>query len=101
MPTLWIREYDQAGKSQSGELLQIPLDGDATFDQTVTFTTSTQSAAFKKNTKFIEFISSSAFHYKIGTNPTATTSSMYVAADTAKFIGLQQQDLKIAAVAAA
>lgn len=101
MATLWIREYDKGGLDGSGRALDIAVEGDSVRDQTVTFTTSAQSASFNASTKFIAITSSVAFHYKVGANPTATTSNMRVAADQIIFIGLQDQaGLKIAAILA-
>lgn len=100
MATLWIREFDRAGESSNGSGLQIPMEG-STRDQTVTFTTSAQSAAFNAATQYIGMISTVAFHYKVGSNPTATTSNLLVPANTMLFIGIGQGGLKVAAVAAA
>lgn len=49
--------------------------------QVVTFTTSTKSTAFAARTDYIEFICDAAAHYKVGADPTATTSDMLVAAN--------------------
>lgn len=101
MATLWIREYEDLALDARGRPMQIALEGDAVRDQTVTFTTTVQSSAFNKSTKYVAISSSVAFHYKVGTNPTATTSNARVAADQWIFFGLQEQDLKVAAVTAA
>jgi hypothetical protein len=100
MATLWIREFDKAGEAPNGEALPIPMEG-STRDQTVTFTTSAQSAAFNASTQYIAMISTVAFHYKVSSNPTATTSHLLVPANTMLFIGIEQGSLKVAAVAAA
>lgn len=92
MATLWIREY--------GAYDHAPIAPEPGVDQTVTFTTSTQSTAFAGSTKYIGMISDAAFHYKVGANPTATTSVLKVPADTLIYIGVQAGD-KIAAVTAA
>jgi hypothetical protein len=68
-------------------------------DQTVTFTTTTQSAAFNASTRFITIVGSAAFHYAVGTNPTATTGALKIPADTPWTIAVTAGD-KIAAVAA-
>jgi hypothetical protein len=56
----------------------------------VTYTTSTQSAAFGLNPriKFIRVICDAKAHFVVGTNPTATANSPYVAADVAEYFGL-------------
>lgn len=101
MATLWIREYDKIALDSTGKPMDAALEGDATRDQTVTFTTTVQSAAFNKSTKYVAITSSVAFHYKVGANPTATTSNLRVAADQVLFFGLQEESLKVAAVLAA
>lgn len=100
MATLWVREYKNLALDASGQPLQIPLEGDSVRDQTVSFTTTTQSNAFRSDTKYVAISSSVAFHYKVGANPTATPSSARVAADQWIFFGLDRQDLKVAAVTA-
>lgn len=100
MATLWVREYDKLALDAAGRPMQVAMEGDASRDQTVTFTTSTQSEAFNKNTRYVAISSSVAFHFKVGANPTATTSTMRIAADQVYFFGVEQQDLKVAAVTA-
>ena len=74
MATLWIREYD------ASSALPIPVEP-GLVDQTVTFTTTTQSAAFGTG-GLVTIIADAAFHYVVGANPTATTSNLKVPADT-------------------
>ena len=58
--------------------------------QTVTYTTSTQSAAFNASprTRFVRIVCDAKAHLVFGTNPTATANSPYVAADTPEYFGL-------------
>lgn len=65
----------------------------------VSFTTSAQSAAFASTTRYIMFTADAAFHWTIGSDPTATTSKMRFAADTIYHIQVQPGD-KIAFIAA-
>lgn len=97
MATLWIREYVDRGVARAARGVQIPQEPGT--DQTVTFTTSTQSAAFGASTRFIGIIGSAAFHYAVGANPTATAGALKVPADQLIFIGVTAGQ-KIAAVAA-
>jgi hypothetical protein len=97
MATLWIREYNLKGDAGAGKA---PIAKEPGADQTVTFTTTTQSAAFAANTQFIAIIGSAAFHYVVGSNPTATTGGLKVPADTLLYIGVTGGH-KIAAVTAA
>lgn len=96
MATLWIREYSGLARSGSAQTVQEPGT-----DQTpVTFTTSQQSAAFAAGTTVIGIISDAAFHYVVGSNPTATTNALRVPADTLVFVGVAATQ-KIAAIVAA
>lgn len=98
MATLWIREYEVPGNTGRGPLPIASEPGLA--DQNVTYSTTTQSAAFNARTHFIAITSDAAFHYVVGSNPTATTSALKVPADTTVHVGVKS-GWKIAAVAAA
>lgn len=98
MATLWIREYATVPVSFGGSGVQVASEPG--IDQTVTFTTTTPSAAFNSQTKYIAIISDSAFHYHVAATPVATTSMLKVPADTLLYIGVPGTH-KIAAVTAA
>lgn len=66
-------------------------------EQTVTFTTTTQSSAFNVATRFIRVHTDAICSISIGSNPTATTSTMRMAADTVEYFGVTAGD-KIAFV---
>lgn len=66
-------------------------------EQTVTFTTTTQSNAFNSATRFIRVTSPAICSIAIGSNPTATTSTMRMPADTVEYFGVTAGD-KIAFV---
>lgn len=93
MATLWIREYDNSSA------LPVPVEPGIA-DQAVTFTTTTQSAAFASRTGLITIIADAAFHYVVGDSPTATTSNLKVPADTLVTMKVTAGQ-KIAAVTAA
>lgn len=98
MATLWVREYKLIGSAGAGKIEVAQEPGT---DQTpVTFTTTTQSAAFASDTQYIAIHGSAAFHYVVGSNPTATTGALKVPADTIVYIGVTGGH-KIAAVTAA
>ena len=92
MAILWIREYTRSSA--------LPIPVEPGVDQTVTFTTTTQSAAFGAQSALATVIANAAFHYVVGPNPTATTSNLKWPADTPLTIGVTSGD-KIAAVTAA
>jgi hypothetical protein len=98
MAKLWIREYQDSANAGAGRA--VPLAFEPGTDQTpVTFSTSTQSAAFAATTRFITVTADAAFHYVVGANPTATTNAMKVPADTPWSIGVKAGQ-KIAVIAA-
>jgi len=70
MAILYISEYSDSG------FISGPVavgKEPAHTNQAVTFTTSTQSAAFKKNTRLVRLHTDTACFYKFGSNPTAVT----------------------------
>jgi len=78
MATAWITEYSQIGADKNG---RIPLALEpADVDQALTYTTTTQSAAFGVGTLIVRFISTTNCHIAFGADPTATTSKQYVPA---------------------
>lgn len=98
MATLKIREYSSIGDVYPGGTA--PIAREPGVDQTpVTFTTTTQSAAFGAGTKYIAIQADAEFCYVVGKNPTATTGALSVAADTTLYIGVSPGD-KIAVVTA-
>jgi hypothetical protein len=98
MSTLKIREYSSL--TNVGGLAQIAQEGGAVVNQTVTFTSSSvQSSAFSAATGYIGMKADAAFCYSVGSNPTATTSMIDVAASEIIYIGVSP-GLKIAVIAA-
>ena len=96
MATLWIREYSSLARRGS-----VPVPMEPGVDQaTVTFSTTTPSAPFAAGTTFITMIGSAAFHYVVGSNPTATTGALKWPADTPLYLGVTAGQ-KVAVVAAA
>lgn len=87
MATLHVTEYTAMPIDANGNVLQIGKMPEAT-TQVVTYTTSTQSAAFSAETRFIRVIASAAAHLAFGSNPTATATSMWVPASTAEFFAV-------------
>ena len=67
--------------------------------QAVSFTTTTQSAAFQKETTLISVESSADCFLEFGTNPTATTSKLPLKAGVEKFRAVRGGH-KVAAVTA-
>ena len=92
--TCKISEYDNLVIDASGRTVPVAAEP-ARAEQTVTYTTSTASAAFAAQTKFIRIICDAKAHFKVGGSPTATASSPYLAADTAEYCGVRR-NLQIA-----
>lgn len=91
MATLWITELDVLPRGRAGESIPVghwpPIA-----EQTVSFTTATQSSAFSARARFIRVQASAACCIAIGSNPTATTSSAPLAADSAEYLGINPGD---------
>lgn len=61
-------------------------------EQTVTFTTTTQSSAFNAATRFICVQNPTICSIAIGANPTATTNTMRLPAETLIYFGVNAGD---------
>lgn len=85
MATAVVRQYNRIGGDAGGHLVQI-AEEPGTDLAAVTYTTSTQSAAFAVGTEFISFICDAKAHYVVGDNPTATANNLWVPADTVKTV---------------
>ena len=95
MAKLYVSEYDRLGSVISGPAMiaQEP----SLVEQTVTFTTTTQSSAFNAKTRYIRVHTDSICSISIGANPTATTSTKRMAADATEYFAVGGGQ-KIAAV---
>lgn len=97
---LYITEFNSQGYDQRGNLApvaQVP----AVAEQTVaTVGISTQSAVFGASTAIVRLISDTTCSVTFGINPTATTGSMRLYANTPEYFMLQPgQGYKLAAIA--
>jgi hypothetical protein len=70
MAVLYISEY-----TQNTIDLPVVASEPSTASQAVTFTTSTQSAAFRNDTRLVRLHTDTNCFVKFGTNPTATTAT--------------------------
>ena len=86
MATAYITEYNTFGVQQ-GNVSSAAFEP-AVADQTVSFTTATQSAAFNDDTKFIRLIADANCNLAFGANPTATASTQFVPANTEVWRGV-------------
>lgn len=94
--TCKIGEYSNLVVDANGRIVPVaqePSDD----DQSVTYTTSSQSTVLEDETIFIRIICDAKAHFQFGANPTATANDPYVAADTAEYFGVTRgADLKVA-----
>jgi hypothetical protein len=77
MATLYISEYRDMPVT-IGQFLPVPQEP----------TTTTQSAAFNTNTRFIRVHADAICSIKFGTSPTAVTTDARMAANTTEYFGV-------------
>ena len=85
--TCKISEYVSLVRDSSGQVVPVAKEPGVT-DQSVTYTTSTASAALNESTEFVRIVCDAKAHYQFGSAPTATASDPYVAADTPEYFGV-------------
>ena len=99
MATLYVTEF-RCGTNNNvpGDYPVLPAIG----TQTVTFTTSAATSnALSAACEIVAISASAAAHITMAATPTATTSMMYIPANTVHYFKVGQSGMKIAAVAAA
>lgn len=84
MSFLWVTEYSALGDDLDGSVMPVAREPAVT-DQKVTFTSSTQSAAFAADTRFVRLQADANCHLAFGLNPTATTSTQPLIANTVEW----------------
>jgi hypothetical protein len=89
MATMYIREYNYICRDIGGNAIQAGLEDGNRTGQAVTFTTSTQSAAFQSDTVMVRISCDAEAFLNFGANPTATAANaVNVQADTPEFFGV-------------
>jgi hypothetical protein len=97
MAVLYVTEFSEVPSVRN---VPTPLAVEpAVAEQAVTFTTTTQSAAFNADTRYVRIYASADCHIRFGTNPTATTSTAKMKADVPEWRAVTQGH-KVAAVTA-
>ena len=88
MSKLWIREYkSRLADARARELPVAAEPGNGT--TTVTFTdSSVQSNPFQTDTGYVAITADAAFHYEVGSDPTATVDSLPVGAQSLMFFAV-------------
>lgn len=98
MAVLYITEYSELAKDSLGNVVSAGKEPRETV-QAVTFSTTTQSAAFSNETRFVRLWSDTACFVEFGVNPTANNANdTPLAASTAEFFGVTPGQ-KVAVVA--
>lgn len=88
MATLHITEFESLPVDGNGNVLHI-AKMPAHTQPIVSYTTSTQSAAFSARTRFIRVIASAAAHLEFGDNPKAVVGDMWIPASTPEFFAVK------------
>ena len=88
MATLYVSEFATQGIDARGHMMVV-ADVPMAAEQTVAITgASVQSSTFNPLTKFVRISTDSICSIKLGTNPTATTTTMRMAANTAEYFSI-------------
>lgn len=96
MATLYISEYSEAGIKGPGMLPAAAEPGVTT--QTVAISgTTAQSAAFGATTRFVRVHTDAICSIAFGSNPTATTSKLRMAANQTEYFAVRPGD-KVAVI---
>ena len=85
--TCKISEYANLVMDEAQRIVPVAVEPAVT-TQNITYTSSTQSAAFNASTRFIRIVCDAKAHYVFGANPTATAAAPYLATDTAEYFGV-------------
>lgn len=88
--TCKISEYGEIVKDASAVVVPVASEPAIT-TQTVTYTTSTQSAKFNARTRFVRIVCDAKAHFVFGTDPTADADDPYLSQDTPEYFGIGYQ----------
>jgi hypothetical protein len=94
MAALYITEYQEVMKLNG--VVQVPVEP-AIAEQKVTFTTTTQSAAFNAATRFVRIHTDAICSIKFGLSPVAVVTEKRMAADSTEYFAVSTGH-KVAAV---
>jgi hypothetical protein len=80
--TCWVSEYSSMVSDASGREVPVALEPALAIQAVTSVDSTTQSAAFNAATRFVIIVCDAQVYFKLGVNPTATTGSHYLPADT-------------------
>lgn len=99
MAKLYVTEFSDMGQTVRGSAPIAAINSTTTDQTPVTYTTSTQSAAFASTTVMVRLHTDSICSIAFGTNPTATTNNFRMAADQVEYFAIPPgQSYKVAAI---
>lgn len=87
MAYLFITEYDRLGNDTRSDV-EVGREPAIATQRIAISGSSAQSAAFNANTKFVRLHTDAICSISFGANPTATTSTPRMAADTTEYFGV-------------
>lgn len=93
----FVSSYGYIGTAKDGKVMQVPVEPPL-FSEKVTFTTtSVASTAFPAGTSLVGIVcNNSVTYFAVGSSPTATTSSHYLAADQWFYFAVSSNGLQVA-----
>lgn len=98
MPTMDVTEYTDLATTRDGNKVMAGQEPSAINQQISISASSTQSAAFGDVTHFIRIHCDSPCRVAVGSNPTASATSMRIGAGGTEYLGVRP-GMKIAAIA--
>jgi hypothetical protein len=99
MGKLYITEYSDIAQTVRGNAPVAQENADVVEQTPVTYTTTTQSAAFAATTVIVRIHTDSICSINFGTNPTATTNNRRLDASATEYFGVPKGGAyKVAAV---
>ena len=96
MATLYISEYSQAGITGPG-MLPVANEPGATTQTVSIGGTTAQSSAFGTTTRFVRIHTDAICSIAFGSNPTATTAKLRLAANQTEYFAVRPSD-KVAVI---
>lgn len=91
MSDIYIAEYDRLARDGDGNTIPAPQEP-AIAVQKVTNPSASSQVTLNSKTRYVLVTNSGVYHYRVGDNPTATTSHLRVSDGQALFFGIKPAD---------
>lgn len=88
----YVLEFNELARDQWSNRMDLANLSTALAEQKVTYTTSTQSAAFNASTRYLRVICDATAHFNVEEDPTAAATNSYVTADVAEYFAVNPGD---------